>query len=504
MARLNTHPVSSDSDTEADSQATSSPRRREAPDRGTSSTPPSPAQSSGSDKENQHRQHQFTSKGKRTSTVASMPERSDTHSSHHNHTPKRRRVSGGEDLSQTQKQYYDPEQNPEERRLVRKGLRSLFARLHDSKTEYLRPDSKGLEETLREADELYKNVKQTSEATIDSRLLVETADLSYRKINNLTLGDGSAGVDVDDFVTKCIGFMRRGDEPQPDHSDLQSTQAQTQTQRRRLRRQAADLEDGEDEEGDTMNWDYLGRNACFLYNARPCLTGFLLGPLSVQKKVRQQTQRKAREARTDLTQIVRPVQLGDEELDKQESASLTVVCTEIARLLQHAQETGMKNVEREYDAQPDNVELSEDQVRDILQRHGMADNGCVPLFNFCVNPRSFGQTVENLFYVSFLIKEGKVGLDFDSRGLPTLGIAATRSVAERQETPKNQAVFTLDFDVWEDIVKTFGIRKSIIPHRKDEKYDDGILDMARMDQDQDQDDRLRGHEREDEVLDAYS
>jgi hypothetical protein len=270
--------------------------------------------------------------------------------------------------------------------------------------------------------------------------------------------------------------MKRGDEPEQRRSNEPPS---TQTQRRR-RRQGGDLEEGGDE-GDTMNWEYLGRNACFLYNSRPSLTGFLLGPLSVQKKVRQQTQRKAREARSQATQAVRPVELNEEDLQKQESASLTQICTEIARVLQHSLDEGARNVEREWEEEEEH--LSEDQIREILRRNRISENGCVPLFDFCVNPRSFGQTVENLFYVSFLIKEGKVGLDFDKYGLPTLGIAGERTVAERQETKRNQAVFTLDFDVWEDIIQTFGIEDSIIPHRDTEKYDDGILDYARPEND---------------------
>ncbi|KAK5454440.1 hypothetical protein LTS15_006440 [Exophiala xenobiotica] len=384
------------------------------------------------------------------------------------HASKRRRVTGDEDehtSTARANKFYDPDQNPEERRFVRKGLRNLLGKLHDSKSEYLRPESKGLEETLKEANELYKSVKQTSEATIDSRLLVETADLSYRKINSLTLGDGSTGIDVDDFVTKCIGFMKRGDEPA--HRNRNET-GSTQTQRRR-RRHGED-----DEEGDE---------------------GFLLGPLSVQKKVRQQTQRKAREARSQATHAARPVELNDEDLERQESASLTTVCTEIAKLLDDTLERGEKAVGRECEDAGD--DLTDEQVREILRRHRMADNGCVSLFDFCVNPKSFGQTVENLFYVSFLIKEGKVGLDFDSQSLPTLGIAANRSVAERQETKRNQAVFTLDFDVWEDIIKVFDIKKSIIPHRREETYDDGILDYTRM-----EDDAAREIE-DDEVTDAY-
>jgi hypothetical protein len=33
-----------------------------------------------------------------------------------------------------------------------------------------------------------------------------------RKAKNAAMGDGSQDVDVDDFISKCISFMRKGDE----------------------------------------------------------------------------------------------------------------------------------------------------------------------------------------------------------------------------------------------------------------------------------------------------
>jgi len=157
-------------------------------------------------------------------------------------------------------------------------------------------------------------------------------------------------------------------------------------------------------------------------------------------------------------------------MEKQETANLTVVCSEIRGLLGRIRGKGEEAVNTAFTKNPD---MSDDEAQDLMRRHGLADDGCVPLFDFCVNPKSFGQTVENMFYISFLIKEGSVGLSFDSRGLPTLGTAETKTLAQRQEAPKNQAVFTLDFDMWEEIIESHGIQKSLIPHRKEEQYDDG-------------------------------
>lgn len=231
----------------------------------------------------------------------------------------------------------------------------------------------------------------------------------------------------------------------------------------------------EDEDDEQLDWAYLGRKTCFLHNSRPCLSGFLLGPLSVQKRVRQQTQRRAREARANPANATRPLAILAEDVEKLETANLTVVCSEIRELLQRIQTKGEDAVNVAYSTDEN---MPDEAVQDLMRQYGLADDGCVPLFDFCVNPKSFGQTVENMFYVSFLIKEGSVGLSFDGRGLPTLGRAGTKTVAQRQEAPKYQAIFTLDFEMWEDIIESHGIEKSLIPNRREEEYDDGTTGRA--------------------------
>lgn len=259
--------------------------------------------------------------------------------------------------------------------------------------------------------------------------------------------------------------MRRGDGA---NNEAEATSG-TQSQRRRRNR------DEDDEENDEqLNWAHLGRLACFPYNARPCVPSFLLGPLSTQKKSRQQTQRRAREVRANPANATRPQDLVAEDLEKQETANLTVICKEIERLLGRIQSKGWEACEKE---QGEREDMTDEEALEMMLSHGISDDGCVPLFDFCVNPKSFGQTVENLFYISFLIKEGSVGLNFDGRGLPTLGCAGKEPADGQQAkgSSRNQAVFALDFDMWEDIIESHGIKKSLIPHRQEEAYEDGVL-----------------------------
>lgn len=323
---------------------------------------------------------------------------------------------------------YDPDQTIEERRAIRKEYRDLSRELTgaflvhpslamqvltllvlDSRAEYLQTNSNGLVATLEKANDLYGNVKQTSDATLDSRLLVSTADLSVKRTQQLNLGDGGQGIDVDDFINKCRSFMRRADS---------SFQAPESTQRRRRRGYEAENDSAAEasaDEGDEYNWEWLGRQACFPSNLRPPVPGFLLGPLSVQKRARKQTQRRERLRRQDPRDAIRPEEVKVTENEKAENNNLTFLCNKIRALLGKMQAEGQEAAQNEA-----TDDMTEDELLAVFEKHGLAPDGGIPLFRFVINPNSFGQSVENLFYTSFLIKEGRFGVEFDSRGLPTL------------------------------------------------------------------------------------
>ncbi|KAK1147289.1 hypothetical protein N8T08_001366 [Aspergillus melleus] len=343
------------------------------------------------------------------------------------------------------KQYYDPDQDEKERRRIRKGLRDLTRELHDSRTEYMQAGNDGIRQTIKKANEFFRDVKQTSDATIDSRLLVSAADLSYKKTAQLVLGDASAGVDVDEFVSKCISFMRHG----PD--DLQAIPSSTQRRGAHGRNQV-DPNDSDEDQGDALNWDWLGRSACVRSNARPAVSGFLLGPLSVQK--------------------LRPQELEDKDLDRQETSNLTTICSNINKLLAETQNAGQNSVEGVLEklVQQSGDEPTEEMVQKVMALHNVADDGGIPLFNFCINPKSFGQSVENLFYVSFLVRDGTAGISVDSRQLPTLHHSKPYAPSEAQKkgVQKHQAIFSLDFETWQDLIDAYSIKESIIPHRREE------------------------------------
>jgi len=58
-------------------------------------------------------------------------------------------------------------------------------------------------------------------------------------------------------------------------------------------------------------------------------------------------------------------------------------------------------------------------------------NGPVNLFRFVTNPNDFAQSVENLFYLSFLIRDGECALEIEEDGEPVICALSNTLRAQR-------------------------------------------------------------------------
>ncbi|KAI1472510.1 uncharacterized protein F4812DRAFT_15642 [Daldinia caldariorum] len=430
-----------------------------------SSRDSSPASgSSGSSPDPDSRHSPLVIRDKRKmSESASKRKRALTNGAEHASSRRRTREPDGEGV--IEEEDFDPDQSLEERRNLQRGYRDLLRELHENNDEYMKDESTGLHDTLRKANLLLSGVKQTTEAAIDSKLLVSTADASYRKTVRLTAGSTAQGIDVDEFVSKCITYMRLGSGiAEDDAPELTATQ-----QHRRRPGRVSLGDDGEDDdnigdEGDMFNWEHLGRFACLPNIKRPATPGFLLGPLSAEVKKRKVIKRSA-PFRPNNLQETRPEVLDAEAVQRSEKNDLTAICSKILQRLKQVQETAQDAVEEAV-----NNGASDEDAQRLMDRYGLRDTGGIDLLRFVVNPRSFGQTVENMFYVSFLIRDGRIKIDFDENKLPTLDPVdrEDETAASKHRAQKQQAVFSIDMKTWRDIVDAFNITEPIIEHRKEQ------------------------------------
>lgn len=114
------------------------------------------------------------------------------------------------------------------------------------------------------------------------------------------------------------------------------------------------------------------------------------------------------------------------------------------------------------------------EIADLLEKEGGEDG--INMFKFILDPSSFSTTVENLFYLSFLVRDGLVSLEDNEEGEPIISelptcdcmrssckcspsfllcaplIACVEAPTEddyNQGVARRQLVLELDMEIWE-------------------------------------------------------
>lgn len=245
--------------------------------------------------------------------------------------------------------------------------------------------------------------------------MIDIADFVHEKTKQMGYGNSDLGINVDDWISKWISFGKNGRVLRDGEEGTVNLSTQRRRNRTQTQRANADSDDDDVEEmGEALQWDLLGERVCFPNNNRPPVPSFLLGPLAVQKRVRT-TQRQGRQRREPLAAVTKPQDIRAEDLERNEASNLTNQCAAIRGRLDAAHAEGVAKAQKEWEEGMDNVQSAE-----VLRRNGLSSNWEVPLLKFAINPNSFGQTVENLFYISFVVKDGFMEVNKDDDGLPTL------------------------------------------------------------------------------------
>jgi hypothetical protein len=117
----------------------------------------------------------------------------------------------------------------------------------------------------------------------------------------------------------------------------------------------------------------------------------MVGPLSIEVKQRKKTVR-SRLSKNKQDEV-HPQELRPEEIQRSENET-----TKMVRLVSQVSIYSPL------------LNLSWTQIYQKLEQ---VDEEGVILFEFVINPQSFAQTIENLFYVSFLVRDGKAAIEPD-------------------------------------------------------------------------------------------
>lgn len=123
----------------------------------------------------------------------------------------------------------------------------------------------------------------------------------------------------------------------------------------------------------------------------------------------------------------------------------------------------------------DKVEKQEDGIEEtvhyilktLISAWKKNDRKPICYFKLVVNPESFGRTVENIFHVSFLVKDGLVDISCDENEFPVIEPISNAVAEKRKKTApeKNQIIMSINMEEWQELIEAFQITTPMIKPR---------------------------------------
>ncbi|EIW82702.1 hypothetical protein CONPUDRAFT_100999 [Coniophora puteana RWD-64-598 SS2] len=331
------------------------------------------------------------------------------------------------DVDRAQSLAYDPDQDAAEKRDIRKQYRVL-ERLTDNGGRPQDYTAKDLVDQVTRADSLFSKVRNPTEATLDSSVLRNVSAISAQKARAMRLGSGA--FDLDDFVSKLVSFMGGRRHVAADDDDEE--------------------EFVEDDDSVPLDWDRIGRRA-LAKSRRVPVSGFMLGPLSVEQKKRGPIKRARLEKEAEEEK--KPQAITEEDIQRSENeTSKNVAAVRPAFPFSFTHSTSHSNT------------LNNDQILERLLAIGEPVN----FFRFVINPNDFAQSVENIFYLSFSIRDAAVALQWDEDGSGEPILMACQEPTDEDRAAgvrKQQVVMEFDMATWRRAIEVFNITEAMIPTR---------------------------------------
>ncbi|XP_075989275.1 SMC5-SMC6 complex kleisin component Non-SMC element 1 [Anticarsia gemmatalis] len=88
-------------------------------------------------------------------------------------------------------------------------------------------------------------------------------------------------------------------------------------------------------------------------------------------------------------------------------------------------------------------------------------------FHTVLNPHSFSATIENIYYVSFLVRDAKLSMKIDNdSGLPFITPVPEAQQEQRDISDENQFIVSMDMQRWQDLVNAFGITDPMMTFKR--------------------------------------
>ncbi|CAD6608530.1 BAH_G0007550.mRNA.1.CDS.1 [Saccharomyces cerevisiae] len=347
---------------------------------------------------------------------------------------------------------------------VLQGYRDLESEMHKGRAQVTRTGDIGVAmDNLNAVDSLFNKVigiKNNGLFAHDARAMVSISELAQISVRNLKFDDSRSMVNLENIVNSLKRYMLKehfklnniaenrndltlaadeqsvADQQEESDGDIDRTPDDNHTNKATSSFKATSMRHSylqqfsHYNEFSQFNWFRIGA----LYNTiskNAPITDHLMGPLSIEKKPR----------------VLTPRRRNNDQVGEKITAE---------KITQHSLNSTQQ-------------ETTPEQVKKCFKKLSkkLGPEGSINLFKFIIDPNSFSRSIENLFYTSFLIKEGKLLMEHDEEGLPTIKIKQSISHTDsrskeierqrRRAAHQNHIIFQMDMPTWRKLIKKYNI-----------------------------------------------
>lgn len=222
---------------------------------------------------------------------------------------------------------------------------------------------------------------------------------------------------------------------------------------------------------EAFDWTQLGVEVGSCFNAIPSNVSFLNGTIDCEyePKQRKKIARRSRSTEEEIEEEVGCVQQKKKNKDQDNLSAAEKHVSVIRKLLTNRSEADvlvkMQDAEENFQKEKHDWSIEENK------KFRSNCPGEICAIKFLFNPKSFTQTVENLFGLSFLVKEGsaKVGVrsenDCNEIECTPGPWVKKRQANHKNSQPNRQAIVSLSMEDWKTMVEAYELEESDIPHR---------------------------------------
>jgi non-structural maintenance of chromosomes element 4 len=217
-----------------------------------------------------------------------------------------------------------------------------------------------------------------------------------------------------------------------------------------------------------FDWLSLGVQAGACFNKAMASVQFLSGPLESDATVKER-KKPVRRAKDDIDEVEE-----EQPEDVKEHAKNGDQLSAVERNIKELRTVLRKKCEQKQKRQLEEIQNLPEEDREPARKKLQQTQGEICAVQYLFNPKSFTQTIENVFHFSFMVKDGVASMttrkDGDEPGIKIKMAAEPTEDEARPKGPSKQTITSLDMRDWKRLCKAYNVTQGDIPHRTGSKH----------------------------------